>query len=357
MTFAGTALVLPSRAPEAAMVARSRAQSGQIPAHVFAENIDPELQAVAGTLAMAKFEDAAIRRALPIYRHAVEDLLARLRGAPTLEAAKARLYPVALPGLDELLHRLLVTAELTGRATLFEQAQAQTKQGIEDLRAMFADSQGDVPEGFDFDPLPPQEALDFFRRKVPVTDMGFRKLNATMKHLGFSIAGVESDALLDAVRGKLDEALQGNVTLGEFLRDAPALFEAYGVVASDRRHLETVFRTNTLTALNAGKWQEAQDPALEELFPLYRYSAILDDRTRPAHEAMHGHTAPRDDPFWSTWWPPNGFNCRCTVVPLSTVYIERHGVTRSRQPNPKLKPDTGFDTNPLAALQRWEDAA
>ena len=318
-----------------------------------AGRLDPERAAVAGIEAIEQLAQASLRRALPIYRPAIDHLLDEIRALPSLEAGLARFPQGArqvLPGLSELVHRLLITGELTGRAKFFEQAQRQ---------AAFAES--DIPEGFDFEPLPAVEALKFFRKKVPVSDSAFQAMDARMRAAAFRIAGVEEASLVTAVRDQLERAITGELTLGQFLKEAPALFQAAGVTPAAPYHLETMFRTNTLTAFGAGKWTEAQDPELADLFPLYRYSAILDDRTREDHAAMHGFTAPAEDPTWGSWWPPNGFNCRCTVVPLSSAYIDRHRVRESRASHPartgQMQPDPGFRTNPQAALDQWAQEA
>lgn len=39
-----------------------------------------------------------------------------------------------------------------------------------------------------------------------------------------------------------------------------------------------------------------------------------DERVREAHAMLHNVTLPVDDPFWKKFFPPNGWNCRCTVV-------------------------------------------
>lgn len=318
-----------------------------------APRLDPERDAIQGVEAIEQLAQAAIRLALPIYRAAIDRVLDELRSLPSLDAGFAR-FPQgarqALPGLSELVHRLLITGELAGRATFFEQAHRQ---------AAFAD--GDIPEGFDFEPMPPVEALKFFRKKVPVSNSAFQAMNAMMRAAAFTIARVEEEALVSAVHGKIESALRGESTLGQFLKEAPALFQAAGVTPTSQHHLETMFRTNTLTALGAGKWAEAHDPELAELFPLYRYSAILDDRTREDHAKMNGFTAPIDDPAWESFWPPNGYNCRCTTVPLSSAYIDRHRVRESRATHPgrtgAIQPDPGFRTNPQAALDAWSREA
>ena len=39
-----------------------------------------------------------------------------------------------------------------------------------------------------------------------------------------------------------------------------------------------------------------------------------DGRVRPEHAAMDGITRPVNDSFWKKYYPPNGWNCRCTVM-------------------------------------------
>ena len=45
-----------------------------------------------------------------------------------------------------------------------------------------------------------------------------------------------------------------------------------------------------------------------------QYRTAGDDKVRPEHAALNGVTRPMNDPFWETYYPPNGWNCRCTVV-------------------------------------------
>ncbi|WP_265469094.1 phage minor head protein, partial [Haemophilus influenzae] len=60
--------------------------------------------------------------------------------------------------------------------------------------------------------------------------------------------------------------------------------------------------------------------------PYWQYSAVNDDRTRPSHSAMHGLVYRYDDPFWATFYPPNGFNCRCSVIALAERDITRRNL-------------------------------
>lgn len=40
----------------------------------------------------------------------------------------------------------------------------------------------------------------------------------------------------------------------------------------------------------------------------------MDERTRDSHRALNGIVRPVDDAFWKTYFPPNGWNCRCEAI-------------------------------------------
>jgi SPP1 gp7 family putative phage head morphogenesis protein len=45
-----------------------------------------------------------------------------------------------------------------------------------------------------------------------------------------------------------------------------------------------------------------------------QYRTSGDERVREEHAALNGTTLPPSDPFWNSYMPPNGWNCRCTVT-------------------------------------------
>ncbi len=51
-------------------------------------------------------------------------------------------------------------------------------------------------------------------------------------------------------------------------------------------------------------------------FPNLKYVTAGDSRVRPAHQVLNGKILKIDDSFWKTYYPPNGWNCRCTVVQM-----------------------------------------
>ena len=48
--------------------------------------------------------------------------------------------------------------------------------------------------------------------------------------------------------------------------------------------------------------------------PFWEYSTARDERVRFTHRMIDGVILPFDDPRWKKIYPPNGWNCRCTVI-------------------------------------------
>lgn len=60
----------------------------------------------------------------------------------------------------------------------------------------------------------------------------------------------------------------------------------------------------------------AEKSAEREMFPFLMYNAIIDDATRDEHAALNGIIRHINDSFWDEFFPPNGYNCRCSVDQL-----------------------------------------
>lgn len=64
----------------------------------------------------------------------------------------------------------------------------------------------------------------------------------------------------------------------------------------------------------AARLKGNDDPAVQDVLWGYEYVSVDDDRVRPSHALLNGVRLPKEHPFWRENMPPNGYNCRCTVV-------------------------------------------
>lgn len=87
------------------------------------------------------------------------------------------------------------------------------------------------------------------------------------------------------------------------------------------RRLRIIYRTNMRVNMMAGHYKNLM--AASQSRPLWRYVARMDNKTRPSHAALHNLVFRFDHPFWNTHFPPNGWECRCTVVSETDTSLKR----------------------------------
>lgn len=202
-------------------------------------------------------------------------------------------------------------------------------------------------------PLPPKEARAFWADKVPMSKADWNALTDEQKSRAFCVAGLAKGDLLDAVKASMGDVLKGGQTFEQWKKTTAAQGLA-GLGFSPTR-LETIFRTNLQSAYQAGRY--AQMRRVTQDRPYWRYTAVNDSRTRPTHRGMHGLVYPANHEFWSTYYPPNGFRCRCSVQSLSADQVKARGYevqTEIPEMVTYKDPTTHFETEtPLHPDQGW----
>lgn len=81
--------------------------------------------------------------------------------------------------------------------------------------------------------------------------------------------------------------------------------------------LATEYNTALRTARQALKWDNIHEK--KHLYPFLRYVESTAKDKRPEHLALVGIVEPIESPFWDTYYPPNGWNCQCSVEALSAI--------------------------------------
>jgi len=205
-------------------------------------------------------------------------------------------------------------------------------------------------------PLPPEEAIAYFRAKGFRPTWRWTDMWQDDHAQAFTVAKATRLDILQDIRDEIDRALAEGTTYQEFKKRVTPILQEKGwwgkhrvegpqgpeiVQLGSPRRLNTIFATNIQTALQVGHYRQMTDPAVLKARPYWRYSAVLDSRTRPMHRAWHGTILPADDPWWSTHYPPNGWRCRCTAVTVSQGELDRgvlispdRGITHTVTPRP-----------------------
>lgn len=79
----------------------------------------------------------------------------------------------------------------------------------------------------------------------------------------------------------------------------------------NRNYLRAEYNYAVASSQMAERWQRFEETG--DRYDL-QYRTAGDERVREEHAALDGITLPPSDPFWASYFPPNGWNCRCTAV-------------------------------------------
>lgn len=132
------------------------------------------------------------------------------------------------------------------------------------------------------------------------------------------------------------KAIQGaepSDSIVEALKDL-ALDEISDVAA----YLNTLVRTNTFEALNEARFAEFTDPDVGAFVEALEYAAVLDSSTTEICRHLNGRIYKAESPEWDSIRPPNHFNCRSVLIPVTTI----DGWDGRESDPPTVAPAEGF---------------
>ncbi len=176
------------------------------------------------------------------------------------------------------------------------------------MKALFA-QQG---ASLDISILTDEPAQDFITTHAAVLDSGFAEVKMS-----------------DAMRRKLqnsDYIFSGLKAFHELNEAFPSLIDENGVrkpferFLNDVKSIDDTYNGNYLRAeynfvcasgAMAARWEQFAEDGDEYNL---QYRTAGDARVRPEHAKLNGITLPYSHRFWDDYYPPNGWNCRCTVV-------------------------------------------
>lgn len=158
--------------------------------------------------------------------------------------------------------------------------------------------------------LPFAEMVRFFLRKLNLTTDHWTDIYTREHDWSFVVAGANRDALVTDFRAAVDKAITEGTTLEEFRQDFDRIVAAHGWDYNGGRDWRSrvIYETNLNTAYAAGRYEQLQAA------PYWQY-VHADWVTNPRHQhlAWDGLVLRRDDPWWQTHYPPNGWGCQCSV--------------------------------------------
>ncbi len=145
-------------------------------------------------------------------------------------------------------------------------------------------------------------AVDYAIGRRPLDEISVRRL----KESNYVFSGYKTFHELNEAFPSLLDTDGNRKPFERFLSDVQKVNESY-----NRWYLRAEYHFAMSAADMAARWKDFERDGDRYLL---QYRTVGDKRVRPMHRLMNGITLPATSRFWDWYFPPNGWNCRCTVV-------------------------------------------
>ena len=146
------------------------------------------------------------------------------------------------------------------------------------------------------------KAVDFAIEQRPLDELSVRRL----KESNYVFSGYKTFHELNEAFPSLLDSDGNRKPFEQFLNDVQKVNQSY-----NRWYLQAEYNFAMASAGMAARWKDFERDGDDYLL---QYRTVGDKRVRESHRLMHGITLPITSKFWDWYFPPNGWNCRCTVV-------------------------------------------
>ena len=167
------------------------------------------------------------------------------------------------------------------------------------------------------DILASDEAQSFINAHAGILDSTFKQVRMTDKmrerltRSDYIFSGIKTfHELNEAFPSLLDEN-GDRKPFERFLNDVRKIDETYNA-----NYLHAEYNFVQASAEMAAKWEQYSEDGDRYLL---QYRTAHDDKVRPEHAALDRITLPMSDPFWESYYPPNGWNCFVAGTPVLTM--------------------------------------
>jgi SPP1 gp7 family putative phage head morphogenesis protein len=194
---------------------------------------------------------------------------------------------------------------------------------------------------------PPQAAIDFLKQKKVRPSFSYKDVWKEEHNIAFAVAKVAETDVLEDVKASLEKSLAEGIPFKQWAKDIKPVLDKsgwsqYAPESQTPHRLKTIYDTNTRTARATGQWQRIE--RTKKVLPNLKYVLGPSKVHRDQHVEWEGLILPVDDPFWDEHMPPNGFGCRCGVIPMTNFATAKEGGVDETPPDVREEvedPSTG----------------
>ena len=215
------------------------------------------------------------------------------------------------------------------------------------------------------------DAISYLESRIALPADRWNDYANSEANAAFWSAGAVDATLVSDLQKTVTRAIQSGVPYDspDFAAQIASFSEQYGwdIKGGADWRARLILSQNLRQSYAAGRYDQQFDPDVMKLQPYLQYLHSDSRAPRPAHVALDGKVFRKDDPIVSSIYPPNGFNCGCSMVALSQrqldkkgldvesitlgdalPYVDSNGITRQAI----IEPDKGFDSAPSSNAEQ-----
>lgn len=190
----------------------------------------------------------------------------------------------------------------------------------------------------------PQKALDYIKQKKLKIGFDYQDVWNEEHLTAFTAAKVMQLDILQDMKESIEKAIENGETLEQFkknllpilyqkgwcsstqgagkqLIEDPITKEIKEVYIDTPSRLKTIYETNLRSAYMKGRFDRAYNSTLH---PYLMYRIGPSKNHRKEHLEWDGLILDKNDPFWLSHNPPNGWGCKCYTVAISKARKEKY---------------------------------
>ncbi|CCG55775.1 putative F protein [Brachyspira pilosicoli WesB] len=184
----------------------------------------------------------------------------------------------------------------------------------------------------------PQKALDYIKQKKLQIGFNYQDVWNEEHITAFTAAKVMQLDVLKDMKDAVEKAIENGETLEQFKKNLlPTLYakgwtgkqliedpitkEIKEVYIDIPHRLKTIYETNLRSAYMKGRFDRAYN---SDAHPYLMYRVGASKNHRKEHLEWDGLILDKNDPFWLSHNPPNGWGCKCYTVAISKARKEKY---------------------------------
>lgn len=175
------------------------------------------------------------------------------------------------------------------------------------------------------------DLLEWVAARDPRSIGHWRQLSAEEYSRSFAIARTAGHGVIRDLYDAFRLTLETGGTEVDFSARVMPILQKKGWLAGEGQSLgsrvKLIYDSNLRVARGAGQWERIQ--RTKRAFPYLRGVTARDERVRRPPKSKSDHTAidgmilPVDHPFFSRWFSPLGFRCRCSFIQMTRSQLAR----------------------------------